>query len=84
MDYAEDIIYLRATTDTGGEEMVTVEVPSSATILVASTGEVLVLRELNGASYEEMGQILALPPGTVKSRVARARLALAKLLREAL
>ena len=46
--------------------------------------QILVLREINGASYQQIGQILSLPPGTVKSRVARARLALAKLLREAL
>ncbi|HJH61878.1 MAG TPA: sigma-70 family RNA polymerase sigma factor [Firmicutes bacterium] len=45
--------------------------------------QVLVLREVNGASYEQIGQVLGLPPGTVKSRVARARLALARLLREA-
>lgn len=56
VDYSEDIIYLRATTDTGSEEMVTVEVPSSAVILNASTGGTLVLRDLDtGDSIEVNG-----------------------------
>ena len=37
---------------------------------------VLLLREVEGLSCEEIGQALALPGGTVKSRLSRAREAL--------
>ena len=42
--------------------------------------KILVLREVHGLDYEEIGQVLELTPGTVKSRLARARMELRKLL----
>lgn len=41
----------------------------------------LILRDIQGRSYEEIAGIMSLPLGTAKSRVNRARLQLAGLLR---
>lgn len=42
--------------------------------------ELLVLRDLQGFSYEEMGELLGLPEGTVKSKLHRARMDLKRVL----
>ena len=45
--------------------------------------ELLVLRDLQGYSYEEMSELLGLPEGTVKSKLHRARVDLKRVLERA-
>ncbi len=42
--------------------------------------EAIILRDLEGMAYQDIAALLAIPEGTVKSRINRARLELAKLL----
>ncbi len=42
--------------------------------------EAIILRDLEGMPYQEIASLLSIPEGTVKSRINRARLELAKLL----
>ena len=42
----------------------------------------LILRDIQGKSYEEVAEIMSLPVGTVKSRINRGRLQLARFLKE--
>jgi len=46
--------------------------------------QVMVLREMDGCSYEVIAEILDLPVGTVRSRLHRARTQMRELLKEVL
>jgi RNA polymerase sigma-70 factor (ECF subfamily) len=48
--------------------------------LPSELGQAVILRDLQEMSYEEMAQALEIPLGTVKSRINRGRLELARLL----
>jgi len=49
--------------------------------LPSELGQAVILRDLQGMTYEEMASILQIPLGTVKSRINRGRLELGKLMR---
>jgi RNA polymerase sigma-70 factor (ECF subfamily) len=49
--------------------------------LPAELGEAVILRDLQDMSYEDMANALGIPLGTVKSRINRGRLELAKLVK---
>lgn len=52
----------------------TAAVREAISALHADHREILVLRDMQGYSYAEIGEMLGLEPGTVKSRINRARM----------
>lgn len=57
------------------------KVAEALTKIPARYREAVVLRDVEGLSYEEVGQILRIPGGTVRSRINRARLMLKERLK---
>lgn len=57
------------------KDEVRLSVNKALDLLEAHDREILVLKDVQGLSYEEISEILGLPMGTVKSRISRARTA---------
>ncbi len=49
-------------------------------VLAPELKEAIILRDLEGMAYQEISELLGVPEGTVKSRINRGRIELAKLL----
>ena len=63
----------REAASSAGDYHVRLDVLETLASLSPEHREVIVLRELQGMSYEEMADILCIPGGTVESRLFRAR-----------
>lgn len=57
------------------KDEVRLSVNKALDLLEAHDREILVLKDVQGLSYDEISEILSLPMGTVKSRISRARTA---------
>jgi RNA polymerase sigma-70 factor (ECF subfamily) len=57
------------------KDEVRLNVNKALDLLEAHDREILVLKDVQGLSYDEISEILTLPMGTVKSRISRARTA---------
>jgi len=62
--------------------MLNVRIQQAIEELPVKYREAVVLRDVEGLSYEEIAEVIDVPIGTVKSRVNRGRLRLQKLLRD--
>ena len=72
----------RDTADAALDGMVMAQFKTALATLPASTRSIVVLREVEGRSYEEIAAIVGLPLSTVRTRLFRARKHLAKVLEE--
>ena len=58
------------------------QVQSALTRLSPELREAVILRDLQQLEYSEIQRVLAVPEGTVKSRINRGRIELARILRQ--
>ena len=58
------------------------QVQSALSHLSPDLREAVILRDLQGLEYSEIQQVLSVPEGTVKSRINRGRIELARVLQE--
>jgi RNA polymerase sigma-70 factor, ECF subfamily len=77
---ASDVIATRATYSDFGSVEATVDLGNVLGRLPVEFRAPLVLRDVCGLDYAEIAEILSIPGGTVRSRIARARSAIAPLL----
>ncbi len=64
----------------GGDPAVVQQVREALARLEPQQREIVMLREYEGLSYDEIAQVLKVPVGTVRSRLFRAKMALRELL----
>ena len=68
--------------DVGPEPDARLDVDAALLRLPVDFRAAVVLRDLCGLDYAEISEVLGIPPGTVRSRIARGRAALVPLLKE--
>lgn len=82
LEAARDVMGPRAAQAPGHGADLRLDLGSALMALSSEHREVIVLRELQGMSYDDMAAVLKLPWGTVESRLFRARRQLQVLLKE--
>jgi len=68
----------------GGDPSIVQQVRDALERLEPEQKKVVMLREYEGLSYQEIGEVMNVPMGTVRSRLFRAKLALREMLAPAL